>query len=100
MTSEPTPRELLIQLQNLAAQVAALVGRVDDLTRTLSDTYVPRGEYDEARKGDDRRMSEIEKDIETQAGFRRSITGGALLLLLGLIANLVVTLARIPGAGS
>lgn len=89
MTNDPTPRELLIQLQNLAAQFAVLVARVDDLTRTLGSTYVPRGEYEEARKADDRRMAETEKDVETQASFRRQVAGGFLLLLAGIVLDLV-----------
>lgn len=97
---DPTPRELLIQLQNLTGQVTALVDRVNELTRTLGVTHVPRGEYEEARKGDRRRMDDLEKDIETQAAFRRQVAAGALVGLLLLVANIVIALGRIPGGAS
>lgn len=98
--NDPTPRELLIQLQNLASQVSTLVRKVDDLTSTLGATYVPRGEWEEARKGDNRRFEEIEKDNSDQASFRRQATLAGLLFILGLLANLILSLVRIPGVGS
>jgi hypothetical protein len=94
---EPTPRELLIELRAAVKQVEVLAARLDSLTDTLAKTYVPRGEYEEARKGDDRRMSETEKDVENQAAFRRQVAAGALVGLLLLVADII---SRVQGFGS
>lgn len=95
--TEPTPRELLIELRAAVKQVEVLAARLDSLTDTLAKTYVPRGEYEEARKGDDRRMSEVEKDIEAQAAFRRQVAAATLVGLLLLIADIIT---RVQGVGS
>lgn len=100
MTNEPTPRELLIQLQSAVAQIDSLAKRLDDLTATLASTYVPRGEYAEARNGDDRRFKELEKDMEAQAGFRRQVAAGFAVGFLLLLAGIILNLARVPGVGS
>lgn len=98
--SEPTTRELLIQLQNLAAQVSGLVSRIDDLTRTMGTTYVSRETWTEARTADERRFRELEKDNDNQAGFRRQVLAGFAVGLLLTLVTLVLALARVPGAGS
>ena len=99
--TDPTNRELMIQLNAVIQQLDVVSKRLDSVTETMASSYVPRGEYGEARKADDRRMSEVEKDIEAMASFRRQIAAGGLLLLLGLVANLVVAIGgRVPGGGS
>lgn len=101
MSDDPTPRELLIQLQALAAQVASAVARIDELTRLLGTTYVPRGEYEADRRATDRRFAELEKDNENAGGFRRqvlaSLAVGLVLLLISLVLSLV---GAMPRAGS
>lgn len=72
--------------ENTAAQLAALVS-------TLEDRYVPRREFE-------LRVGEVEKDVNAQTSFRRQVAAGALVGVIVLIANLVVTLTRIPGAGA
>lgn len=99
-TGEPTPRELLIQLQAAVAQINALALRLDSLTQTLATTYVPRGEYVAHREADDRRMGEIEGDLSKQEGFRRQVGAGFAVGLLLLIVGAILALARIPGVGS
>lgn len=97
---EPTPRELLIQLQAAVAQIDGLARRLDSLTDTLQKTYVPKGEYAEARKGDERRFKDIESDIDVQAGFRRQVAAAFFAGFLLLLAGIVLDLARTPGVGS
>lgn len=94
---DPTPRELLIQLQGAVSQINALAVRLDGLTQTLSTTYLPRGEYAEAREANNRRVGEIEKDIENQAAFRRQVAAALLVGLLLLIADIIT---RVQGVGT
>lgn len=99
-TADPTPRELLLQLQSTARELDGLARRLDSLTETLAKSYVPRGEWTEARKGDSIRFENIETDIDNQAGFRRQVAAGFAVGFLLLIAGVVLTLARVPGVGS
>lgn len=99
MVDEPTPRELLIQLQSAVAQIDALARRLDNLTATLSSSYVPRGEYVAERKGDERRFKEIEGDLEKQGAFRRQVGAGFAVGFLLLLVGIVLNLAQIPGVG-
>lgn len=98
MPGDPTPRELLLQLQATARELDALGRRLDVLADNLGKSYVPRGEYEEARKGDDRRFGEVERDIENQAGFRRQVAASLIVGVLLIVAQTVVTLAVITGA--
>lgn len=97
MTTDPTPRELLIRLEAAVAQNNILTARLDALTSTLASTYVPRGEYTAHREADDRRMGEVEKDISSQSAFRRQVAAGVLIGLLLLIADII---SRVQGVGS
>ena len=99
MPDEPTPRELLIHVNNLVVQLANITQRVDDISHTLNESYVPRGEYVEARKGDERRFSELENNLNTQAGFRRQVAAGFLIGALLVVLNLVIALSRTSGIG-
>jgi hypothetical protein len=99
VSTDPTPRELLIQLQAAVAQIDALTARLDGLTQTLASTYVPRGEYTAHREADDRRFKEIEGDVAAQAGFRRQVAAGFAVGFLLLLAGIVLNLARVPGVG-
>lgn len=100
MTTDPTPRELLIQIQNLTVQVTNLAEQVSDLTRTLGSAYVPRGEYVAHREADDRRFKEIEGDVAQGAGFRRQVAAGFAVGFLLILAGVILNLARVPGVGS
>lgn len=100
LPEDPTPRELMLQLQHVVGQIADVTRRLDGLTDTLAKTYVPRGEYQEARKADERRFGEIEGDLEKQAGFRRQVAAGFAVGFLLMLAGVIFALARVPGAGS
>lgn len=97
MTTDPTPRELMIELRGAVDQINKLTARLDALTQTLASTYVPRGEYVAHREADDRRMGEIEKDMSGQAAFRRQVAAGVLIGLLLLVADIIT---RVQGVGS
>lgn len=99
MSSEPTPRELLIQLEAAVRRLDEFGNQLNRLTETLSSTYVPRGEYLEARRGDDRRFKEIEDDLEKQASFRRQVAAGFAVGFLLILVGVLFALARIPGVG-
>ena len=96
-TTDPTTRELMIELRAAVSQINALAARLDALTSTLAATYVPRGEYTAHREADDRRMGEVEKDISSQAAFRRQVAAGVLIGLLLLVADII---SRVQGVGS
>lgn len=94
MPDEPTLGELLRRLDDVTKANERTVNRLDELTRTLEDRYIPRREYEQ-------RISDVEQDIKDQAAFRRQVAAGALVGLLLLVANVLVTLSRtIPGAGA
>lgn len=82
--NEPSVYEIVRRLDDVTK-------RLDTLTTTLEDRYVPRREYE-------LRVGELEKDAKDQAGFRRQIVAGALLLLLGTVINILISVGRITGA--
>lgn len=82
--------ELLRRLDEITRRLDEVSRRQEDAQRTLEDRYVPRREFD-------LRVGEVEKDIANQAAFRRQITAGALVGLLLLVANIIVSVTRIPG---
>jgi Flp pilus assembly protein TadB len=108
---EPTPRELLIRFDSLTQQVASLVrqmehdrtsniqqmssviSKIDNLASTLSNTYIPRDVYAANRQADERRFTDIEKDLETQAGSRRQMIVGVMLAVASAVISVVVALA-------
>ena len=96
-TTDPTTRELMIELRAAVSQINALAARLDALTSTLASTYVPRGEYTAHREADDRRFGELEGDNKTQAGFRRQVTAGVLIGLVLLVADIIT---RVQGVAS
>lgn len=95
--TDPTTRELLIQLQAAVNQIDTLARRLDTLTQTLATTYVPRGEYEEARKGSERRLDDIEKDLDNHAGFRRQVAAGATVGLILIVVTALLAVAKFPG---
>ncbi len=84
--TEPTTYEIVRRLDDVSRDLRAL-------TATLEERYVPRREYE-------LRVGELEKDATAQGNFRRQISAGALLLLLGTVANIFISVSRLPGAGS
>lgn len=86
----PTAGELLRRLDDIARAHERTVNRLDDLAKTLEDRYVPRREFD-------LRVGEVEKDLTTQAGFRRQVAAGALVGLILLVANIIIVLTSAPG---
>lgn len=97
MTGEPTTREVMIEVRAAIAQLNALTRQVESLTQTMATTYVPRGEYNAHREADDRRVGEVEKDVDNQSSFRRQVAAGALIGLLLLIADII---SRVQGIGT
>lgn len=87
-------------LPEVMREVQRLVKQVESLVEEVRKDYVRKEFYNEARRADRERIAEVEKDIDAQASFRRQVAAGALIGLLLLLANIVATLARIPGAGS
>lgn len=94
---DPTPRELMIELRAAVSQINTLAIRLDEITKTMATSYIPRGEYTAHREADDRRMGEIEKDISGQAAFRRQVAAGVLIGLLLLVADII---SRVQGVGT
>jgi hypothetical protein len=88
----PTAGELLRRLDDIASAHERTVARLDSLAQSLEDRYVPRREFD-------LRVGEVEKDLTSQAGFRRQVAAGFLVGLLLLVMSIVVALSRVPGAG-
>lgn len=84
--SEPTMYEIVRRLDDVSRDLRAL-------TATLEERYVPRREYE-------LRVGELEKDSAARQSFQRQVMAGALLLLLGMVANIIISIGRIPGAGS
>lgn len=84
--NEPTMYEIVRRLDDVSRDLRAL-------TATLEERYVPRREYE-------LRVGELEKDAAARQGFQRQVTAGALLLLLGMVANILISLGRIPGGGA
>lgn len=93
----PTTGEILRRLDDQARATERVVMRLDQLAEKLEERYLPRGEYAEARMAADQRIKEIEKDIETQAAFRRQVGAGFLVGALLLIMNVVVALTVLRG---
>ena len=97
MTEEPSAAEVMREVQRLVKQVEALVQEVrSDYVR--KEVYDARHEAVRSRVGDlEREADEREK---ARQGFQRQVMAGALVGLILLAANVIVTLARVPGAGS
>lgn len=81
--TEPTMYEIARRLDDVTK-------RLDSLTTTLEDRYVPRREYEQ-------RVTEVEKDIAAQAAFRRQVAAGVLVGLALIVANIFVVILRLPG---
>jgi hypothetical protein len=81
---------LLWRLEQLTTAQERTAERLDDLAKSLEERYVGRREFD-------LRVGVIEADDREAAGWRRQVTAGALLLLIGLIANIILSLSRVPG---
>lgn len=96
MSDEPVNLAvLLVQVKHIVEKQTELTLRLDRLTETLANTYLPRSEYDAERRGDAFRLMELEKDNENQGAFRRQVAAGfvvgfllLLIPLVGLVANL------------
>lgn len=84
--SEPSIFEVVRRLDEMTR-------RLEEMQRHLEDRYVPRREYE-------LRVGEVEKDAAAQAAFRRQIAAGALVGLLLILANIIISLGRIPGVSS
>lgn len=93
----PTSGEILRRLDDQARATERVVAQLDSLAGKLEERYLPRGEYNEAREGISRRLDEIEKDIETQASFRRQVAAGFMVGALLLILNVIAALTLLRG---
>jgi len=82
--------EVLRRVDEVAKAQERTVERLDAMAEKLEERYVPRREYEQ-------RVRAIEQDIESQAQWRRQVTGGILVGVLMLLANLIVTLSDLPG---
>lgn len=95
--SGPTMFDILRRLDDQAKATERVVERVELLAGKLEERYMPRGEYNEARKADAQRISELEKDGESQASFRRQVVAGFLVGAALIISNIVVALTGLRG---
>jgi len=95
--TEPTMHEVVRRLDDVTR-------RLDTLVTSLEERYIPRREYE-------LRVGELEKDIKDhadarkaqsaeQAAFRRQVAAGAILLLLGIVVQIIISLARTPGVAA
>lgn len=84
--NEPSMFEVVRRLDEVSR-------RLDSLTSTLEDRYIPRREYEQ-------RVSEIEKDISNQSAFRRQVLAGLLVGAGLLVFQIILVLTRIPGGAS
>lgn len=84
--TEPTMYEIIRRLDDVSRDLRDLAG-------TLEERYVPRREYD-------LRVGELEGDARAQASFRRQVAAGALVGLVLIVAQIILTLARTPGVGA
>ncbi|MEO5664889.1 MAG: hypothetical protein ABIR39_16590, partial [Nocardioides sp.] len=84
--TEPTMYEVVRRLDDVSRDLRAL-------TSTLEERYVPRREYE-------LRVGELEKDAGAQGAFRRQVAAGALVGLVLIVAQIILTLARTPGVGA
>ncbi len=60
-----TSGEMLRALQAITGTQQAMTAEIKELRAEIGRTYVPRGEWVEARKGDGRRMAAVEADVDT-----------------------------------
>ena len=95
---QPTTAELLRRIDDIVRTQERLAGRLESLTESLSTQYLPRGEYREARKADQQRITEVEKDLSNAATFRRQVLAGVALQVIGIVVVAIAVLARVPGA--
>ena len=79
--AEPTMGEVARRLDEVARAVEKLVER-------LEASYVSRGVYDSDQRGTDRRITEIESDLDDSRNFRRQ----TILALVVMAIPVMVTL--------
>jgi hypothetical protein len=102
--TEPTNAEVMRRLEEVTRTV-------ERLASTLETAYVRKDVYDarhEAlRRETDQRFKELEDDLsairkeaEAQKSFRRQVGGGVLVGLLLLVAQIILVITQIPGAGT
>lgn len=97
MTDEPTTREIV-------RQVEALVEQVRDLIREVRSEYVRKDLYDTRHENLTRRVNQLEHEADerekARVGFQRQVAAGALVGLLLMLTQIILTLARTPGVGT
>ena len=97
MTEPPSIAVVITRLDGLVMQISTLTDELRRERESNERRYIPRGEYDERAKGVDRRLGEIEKELDVQAGFRRQVQAaliaGFILILVPVIGT-VATFTR------
>lgn len=95
--TEPTTHEIVRRLDDVTK-------RLDSVVTTLEERYVPRREYElrlQAVEADIKEQAEARKtERAEQAAFRRQVAAGAILLLLGIVVQIIISLARTPGVSA
>ena len=96
----PSPSELWRRMDDMVKAHERIVQRLDILADKLEQRYIPRSEYE-------LQIKELQKDIgahddyrKDQATFRRQVAGGALIGLILIVANIILTLSNVPGAAA
>lgn len=81
-----------------------LIKVVEGLVQELRQEYVRKENYKVASEAVVHRLETVEREADerekARQGFQRQVMAGALVGLLLLLANIVVSLAKVPGAGA
>lgn len=94
---EPFPaevRRLLAEMEaRLGERLNGLSRKIDEVRKNGDETFVRKDTHEAERRGDDRRFGELERDNNDQAGFRRQMLAGILLLLCTTVVGIVLAIA-------
>ena len=97
MTDQPTLGEIIRRLDETSRRLDDVTARVEAQQQRMEDRYVAKGEYMSDRRGDERRFSEIEDDLEKASAFRRQVGAGVLIAVFGFVAQAVITITVLRG---
>jgi hypothetical protein len=86
---------LMVKMEAIVEKQAEQTRRLDDLAKTLAESYVAKGEWAESRKADERRFGELEKDNEARGAFNRQLAAG---LIIAFVIQLVLAVGVINNA--
>lgn len=100
MSDEPSVGEIIRRLDDVSRRLDDTSKRVDAQSERMEARYVAKGEYLSDRRGDERRLKDLEDDIEKAGAFRRQVAAGVLIAVLGFVAQAVITITVLRGGGA